>query len=119
MAILFSVKLTFLNIHIRDALAEDSLALSLLVTELGYPTKSGQMKVRLKSIAGQPGYKTLIAETGGTIVGRVGACIGYYYEHDGTYLRVLAIITSAATRNKGIATAMLGAIEEWGKYQGA
>jgi GNAT superfamily N-acetyltransferase len=49
----------------------------------------------------------------------VGASIGYYYEHDGTYLRVLAMVTSATTRNKGIATALLTAVEEWGKEQGA
>jgi GNAT superfamily N-acetyltransferase len=108
-----------LNIQIRDAFEEDSSALSSLVTELGYPTTPEQMEVRLRSITEQPGHKTLIAEVEGTIVGMVGACIGYYYEHDGTYLRVLAMVTSATTRNKGIATALLTAVEEWGKEQGA
>jgi GNAT superfamily N-acetyltransferase len=108
-----------LNIQIRDAFEEDSSALSSLVTELGYPTTPEQMEVRLRSITEQPGHKTLIAEVGGTIVGMVGACIGYYYEHDGTYLRVLAMVTSATIRNKGIATALLTAVEEWGKEQGA
>ena len=108
-----------MNIQIRDAFEEDSSALSSLVTELGYPTTPEQMEVRLRSIAEQPSHKTLIAEAGGTIVGMIGACIGYYYEHDGTYLRVLAMVTSATTRNKGIATALLTAVEEWGKEQGA
>jgi GNAT superfamily N-acetyltransferase len=77
------------------------------------------MEVRFREIVGKPDYKTLIAEAEGTIVGMVGACIGYYYEHDGTYLRVLAMVTSATVRNKGIASALLTAIEEWGLKQGA
>jgi GNAT superfamily N-acetyltransferase len=108
-----------LGIQIRDALEEDTSSLSSLVTQLGYPTTPGQMEVRFREIAGKPDYKTLIAEAKGTIVGMVGACIGHYYEHDGTYLRILAMVTSATERNKGIASALLTAIEEWGVKQGA
>lgn len=110
---------TFVDLLIRDALETDISALSSLITELGYPTAPGQMEARFRDIAAKSDYKTVVAEVEGTVVGMVGACIANFYEHDGTYLRVLAMVTSATLRNTGIASALLSAIEEWGMKQGA
>ena len=112
-------KFTVVSILIRDALEMDISAISSQITGLGYPTTPKQMEVRFRTIAGKPDYKTIIADIEGKAVGLVGACIGYYYEHDGTYLRVLALVTCATARNNGIASALLSAIEEWGVKQGA
>ncbi len=44
-----------------------------------------------------------------------GATTGYFYEHDGGYVRILAFVVKADFRNQGIAKRLLQAVEDWAK----
>lgn len=107
------------NITIRNAREEDAPALAQLMNELGYPTLSTEMHKRMQAILPHPSYVTLLACLENDMVGMLGACHQHYYEHNGSYVRILALVTSAQHRKRGVAQALLAAAETWAREQGA
>ena len=101
------------NITIKQAEMLDSKGLSSLMTALGYPTSEAQMFKRLQAILPQPNQRTLIAMFDDKIGGMIGASYHNSYEQDGLYVRISALVTHVGLRNKGIAKALVNAIEEW------
>lgn len=106
------------NITIRHARIEDVKDMALLMTQLGYPTSAGEMRIRFESIAAHPDYCTLIAQAGDEIVGLAGLVKGLYYEYNGEYLRILAFVVKEPGRRRGIGQALLKACEQWGVSRG-
>ena len=49
-----------------------------------------------------PYYHTLLASYEGKVVGMIGLLKGYYYEMDGCYVRIVALVVDPNYRNKGI-----------------
>ena len=118
------LKSTFMTLQsispftIRDAVPGDVPALSRLMTELGYPTTPEQMEMRFQQIRNERNYRTFVAECGGVVVGMAGACLGYYYEHDGMYVRLVAMVTGQLFRGRGVGKELLKAVEAWGRESG-
>jgi GNAT superfamily N-acetyltransferase len=104
---------------IRDAELSNVNAIAALITELGYPTATEEMQIRLTSVAQHPDYKTLVAETDNEIVGLAGMVKGMYYEHNGTYVRILAFVVKKNFRNRSVGKQLLKACEDWAIAQGA
>jgi len=107
------------NLEIRQAEKKDLVQLTALMRELGYPATPAEMQERMDAIGAHPDYVTLLACRGGAVVGMLGASRHYYYERNGSYVRILALVTHAANRKTGVARALLSAIESWAKKQGA
>jgi GNAT superfamily N-acetyltransferase len=105
-------------VALRSAAVADAAAMAALMTELGYPTSAGQMEARLQHLLGHPDYHTIVAEADGRVVGLVGLGQGWYYEKDGSYARVLALIVEAARRGTGVGGALLRAGEAWAAQRG-
>ncbi len=61
---------------VRSAQSEDVEALVSLMTELGYPTSSEDMYRRFEAISADPSYATLVAASGGKVLGMVGLRFG-------------------------------------------
>ena len=89
------------KILIREAESTDIFALTELMNELGYDTTIDEMKVRFENIQNQKEYKTFIAAAGPEIVGMVGVMKNYSYEHNGIYVRVLALVAENWAREIG------------------
>ena len=104
---------------IRDADLPDVNAVTVLITELGYPTNTEEMQIRLTAIAQHPDYKTLVAEIDNEIVGLAGMMKGLYYEHNGSYVRILAFVVKQNYRNRSIGKQLLKACEDWAIAQDA
>jgi len=106
-------------VAIRPAAAEDAAAVAALMTELGYPSTAEQTATRLGRLLDHADYHTVVAEDGGRVIGLAGLATGWYYEKDGTYVRVLALVVTAERRGSGVGTALLRAGEAWAEREGA
>ncbi|KAA0549840.1 GNAT family N-acetyltransferase [Bacillus sp. BGMRC 2118] len=105
--------------QIRVATLDDVEELAGLMGELGYPTTSEQMEHRLMNIQSNTSYHTLIAELDGEVVGMAGLCKGFFFEHDGINVRIVAFVVNASHRRKGIGERLISESEQWAKEQGA
>ena len=94
---------------IRDAKLTDAPA---LVCELGYKTTPAEMRRRLRSILDDGNYRTLVAEVDGKVCGMIGTLAYASYEHNGPSGRILAVVTLANARRRGIGRALIASAEK-------
>ncbi len=97
---------------IRDAKLTDASALAALVCELGYKTTPAEMRRRLKSILDDVNYRTLVAEVDGKVCGMIGTLAYASYEHNDPSGRILAVVTLANARRRGIGRALIASAEK-------
>ena len=104
---------------IREAEQSDIFDLTALMNELGYNTTVGEMKVRFDNIRNHSDYKTFIATGDTQILGMVGLTKNYFYEQNGIYVRVLALVTHSKFRQMGIGKKLMDIAENWAREIGA
>ncbi|MFD2681920.1 GNAT family N-acetyltransferase [Bacillus seohaeanensis] len=105
--------------EIREATMNDIVELTRLMEHLGYPTTIENMKKRFINIESNPDYKTFLAAYDGKIVGMIGLVKGFYYEMDGFYVRIVALVVDSNYRNQGIGKKLLEEAEMWARKIGA
>jgi len=105
--------------EIREATINDIPELVILMNQLGYPTAIDNMKSRFNAILSNASYHTLVAEFDGNVVGMAGLCTNLFYEHDGSYVRIVAFVVDSNYRRKGIGEKLIQQAEKWAKEQGA
>lgn len=103
---------------IRPALIDDAAPIAGLMTQLGYPTTSEAMTVRLAGILPDPARLTVVAESD-RIVGVAGGAVGRYYEGDGLYGQLAVLVVDAEARGAGVGRALVDAVEAWAAGRGA
>jgi ribosomal protein S18 acetylase RimI-like enzyme len=97
---------------IRDAELKDASELAALMCELGYETQLAEMETRLKSVLSNPAYKTFVAVVDACVCGIIGTITCPSYEHNDPSGRILALVTSNATRRRGIGRALIATAEK-------
>ena len=103
----------------RDATLEDTQAIALLLSDLGYPASIDAIRLRYKDLFDHNDYKTLLAiDNYGLVIGMVGMLQSLSYEHSGKYVRILAMVVSKESRNKGIGKLLINEAELWAKEIG-
>lgn len=103
---------------IRQANKDDIAPLAALMTELGYATTAADMRERFRTIEQESLYKTFVADYRGEVVGMAGALKSYYFELNGSYVRLAALVTKESYRNKGVGRALVEAVERWARAMG-
>lgn len=98
---------------IRTASLDDALAIARLMSQLGYSTSADEMQTRLQNILSTSSYMTLVAEIHKEVVGMVGIGVGFYYEKNGVYGRLLALAIDERYRRQGIGAALVKKAEGW------
>ena len=106
------------EVKIRCARSEDSPAIARLMSQLGYPTSSHEMKERLASIMLDSDYMTFVAEHDEQVVGVIGVGVFNYYEKNGTYGRVLALVVDEKRKGHGVGASLVAEAERWLKERG-
>ena len=80
--------------------------------ELGYKTTPAEMRRRLRSILDDVNYRTLVAEVDGKVCGMIGTLAYASYEHNDPSGRILALVTLANARRRGIGRALIASAEK-------
>ena len=101
------------EVKIRSACLDDSSAIACLMSQLGYPTSSDEMKERLAAIVPDSDCMTFVAEYQKEVVGVIGVGISYYYEKNGTYGRLLALVVDEKWKGHGIGASLVAEAERW------
>jgi GNAT superfamily N-acetyltransferase len=104
---------------VRPATLSDASAVAALVTALGYPTNARDMRERLRALFADPNYATFVAELQGEVAGMAGACQARFYEKDGTYVRLVALVASEKSSGRGVGASLVHQVESWGRDRGA
>ncbi|MGM0805919.1 MAG: GNAT family N-acetyltransferase [Bacillota bacterium] len=109
---------TVSEVILREARYDDSYELSYLMGELGYPTKSEEMTERLETLLPNPAYACFVACVNDQVIGMIGLAKGIYFEKNGCYARITALVVSEEFRGNGIGKELVRYGEEWAKEQG-
>ena len=106
-------------VSIRDAEEADAGVIAELISQLGYPTLEFEMIERLARVRVDPQYRTLVAEVGTVVVGVAGVGLAPFYEHNGTYCRLLVLAVDDKHRRHGVGQQLVQAAEDWAAGRGA
>ncbi|MGZ3753636.1 MAG: N-acetyltransferase family protein [Mucilaginibacter sp.] len=105
--------------RVRDANSSDIEQMSVLITELGYPTTIHEMEIRFASISPNANYRTLVIVKDDLLVGMAGLVKGCWYEKNGSYVRLLAFVIKKDHRGQGLGKKLLQEVEQWAADIGA
>ncbi|WP_316786894.1 GNAT family N-acetyltransferase [Pedobacter frigiditerrae] len=100
------------NISIREFQIEDIPSITDLTLTLGYETTIEQMTTRMKTIAQLDNYWTFVAVLEETIVGYIGLNKNYFWEQDGHFIRIQALVVSKEHRRFGIGQKLIEQAEK-------
>ena len=107
--------MTELNIIIREFQMADVSYLTDLTNELGYDTTVDQMAEIMNCITKLENYWTFVAITNDRVVGYIGLNKNYFWEQDGYYLRVQALVVNNKFRHLGVGQKLMDSAEHIAK----
>lgn len=90
------------NLTTRDFQPDDIKSLSDLTNELGYPTTAAEMETRMKTISQLDNHWTVVAVSGGNVVGYIGLNKNYFWEQNGHFIRIQALVVKKEFRRHGV-----------------
>ena len=90
------------HIIIRDFYIEDISSMTELTNTLGYDTTIEQMTTRMETILQLDNYWTFVALLDRKIVGYIGLNKSYFWEQDGHYIRIQALVVNEEYRRIGV-----------------
>jgi GNAT superfamily N-acetyltransferase len=89
-----------------------------LLTELGYPVGTGEVRDRLEYWLPDPSSRVLVAERAGRVAGCISVHAIPFLERTGRWLRIDSLVVETGQRRTGTGRALLKAAEllarEWG-----
>ncbi len=106
------------HLTLRPATLSDTSAIARLMGQLGYPTETQEMEERLTGLLSQSDYQTLVAERNRHIVGMTGLHVGRFYEKNGVYWRIVALVVEQAHQGQHIGSSLVADGERWLKTRG-
>ncbi len=100
-------------LRIRSAKKDDARALASLAGELGYPTTSSEIEMRLARIIPDRRYSVFVAENREPI-GWIQVCLVQSLE-GGAFAEIVGLVVSHDQRRSGLGTQLVEKAVEWAK----
>jgi GNAT superfamily N-acetyltransferase len=98
---------------VRPARPHDAPAVAALLIELGYPGDSvGQVRERMARWARAENAAVLVAEYQARLAGVVAVTAIPYFEHDGSWGRIVALVVAEGHRGRGIGRLLAESAEQ-------
>lgn len=104
---------------IRDACEADIPELSILLTQLGYPSTPEEVEVRFNAWENHPDHRTMVITDGERLAGMAGVMKSLWVEKNGSYVRILTFVIHEDYRGRKIGKQLLLAIDDWARHIGA
>lgn len=99
--------------EIRNFRNTDVADLPKLFQQLGYPSDRSSIQRRLQHILENQNYHLIVALEKNEIIGFAGFCKMFYFEKEGMYTRILALVVDENYRKQGIGSKIIHYIEKW------
>ena len=103
---------------IRLAVAADAARIADMLTQEGYPTRTGVAATRLERFATDDSV-VYVAEADGETIGFIALHAMPRFEHDDVAVRVVALAVDTMARARGVGHALMGAAEAFARGHGA
>ena len=100
--------------RIRRARPSDVVRLASLAGELGYPTTTAEMKVRLRRVKPAANNAIFVAEVGGLVIGWTHVSVSYLLEVP-LRAEINGLVVSETGRSRGTGALLLEAAEKWAR----
>jgi GNAT superfamily N-acetyltransferase len=100
------------DVAIRRSEVADAAELADLMTQLGYPTRTSEMEMRMETIRADKNYATFVAVSEGKVSGMIGTSARYTYEHNGPSAAIMVLVVSDKVRGRGVGRALIRAAED-------
>lgn len=107
------------DFFVRAFLPKDAEALATLTTELGYPTTTAQMTTRMEAISALADHWTFVAVSEGVIAGYVGMSKQFFWEQDGHFIRIQALVVKKEFRRHGVGKLLIETAEQLAGFNDA
>lgn len=107
------------SIFIRAFQNDDIEALAELTNQLGYETSVDQMSARMNQVRSLDNYWTFVAVADQQVVGYIGFNKNYFWEQDGSFIRIQALVISKECRRMGIGEKLIDSAEKKAREVGA
>ncbi|GIL29412.1 GNAT family N-acetyltransferase [Actinocatenispora comari] len=102
------------ELRIRPVHATDVDAVVALLEQLGYPQRDrAATAVRIRSWHDDPSATALVADDGGAPLGIVAVQICPYFERDGAWARITALVVRDRVRRRGVGSRLVAAAERF------
>lgn len=105
--------------NVRSWTTSDLPQLVGLIAQLGYPASENVLRERFTRVTRHSDYDLLVLEEDGILLGCVGLFQAQAFEHDTTYVRIVAFVVNAKHRRQGIGLRLIRAAEDWAHARGA
>jgi GNAT superfamily N-acetyltransferase len=106
------------DVALRPATAADAQRIAALFTEEGYPAGASAVETRLASFDG-PDSMVIVADHGGEILGFIALHVLPRFEHDDTFVRIVALVVDTGVRERGIGRVLMAEAERIGRERSA
>ena len=103
-------------VNIRTAAIDDATSLAALAGELGYPTTTEQMQIRLGTAAAESQHRVFIAELD-AIAGWIQVSLMLSLE-TGQFAEIVGLVVAESERGAGIGGKLVAAAEKWAAEEG-
>ena len=103
---------------IRFVEEKDSEAIAILLCQLGYPNRGSDVLPRLRVYLADKRSTSMVAEIDNQIIGFISFHIIPLIHENGELGRITALVVDESHRRKGIARALIQAVEGFGRSNG-
>ena len=99
------------EIRVREATPDDAEAVAELLQQLGYPNTPDSVRSRLDELSLKSDYRAFVAECGGQVAGVVGFHVIQFFERDGLWCRLTALVVGDRFRGRGVGRRLVEHVE--------
>ncbi|MFJ8827990.1 GNAT family N-acetyltransferase [Streptomyces sp. NPDC102467] len=105
--------------RIRPAHRADASAVNELLDQLGYPQDGRAATAdRIQTWAGDPSSAAYVAEADGDLLGVIAVHVCPFFERDGSWGRIVALVVLGRARGRGVGSQLVAAAESFAATSG-
>ncbi len=106
------------DIALRPATIADAPRIAEMFTEEGYPAGASAIEGRLARFASDDSV-VIVAEHGGELLGFIAFHVIARFEHDDTFVRIVALVVDSGARGRGVGHVLINEAERFGRERAA